>query len=139
MYTRSIVNREAVDGVMKYTCATFSERLIPLSMYENWGDVPAEVCAPVVSWQFEEFIKTWQPEVEALLIDPDKPISIPNRDVLLLEEALAMVDAASEFVVVPCDCRSIVMACDRTWETCIRLDEDAWEGGARSLPAADSR
>jgi NAD-dependent dihydropyrimidine dehydrogenase PreA subunit len=45
--------------------------------------------------------------------------------VLLLAEALAMVDAASEYVVVPCDCRSIVMACDRPRETCIRLDEDA--------------
>ena len=39
-YTRSIVNREAVDGVMTYTHATFSERLDPLSMYENWRDVP---------------------------------------------------------------------------------------------------
>ena len=124
-YTRSIVNREAVDGVMTYTHATFSERLDPLSMYENWRDVPADARAAVVQWQFEEFIKTWQPEVEALLIDPDKPTSIPNRDVLLLEEALAMVDAASEYVVVPCDCRSIVMACDRPRETCIRLDEDA--------------
>ena len=124
-YTRSIVNREAVDGVMTYTHATFSERLDPLSMYENWRDVPAEARAAVVQWQFEEFIKTWQPEVEALLVDPDKPTSIPNRDVLLLAEALAMVDAASEYVVVPCDCRSIVMACDRPRETCIRLDEDA--------------
>ena len=72
-----------------------------------------------------EVHQDWQPEVEALLLDPDRRTSIPNRDVLLLDEALAMVDAASEFVVVPCDCRSIVMACDRPRETCIRLDEDA--------------
>ena len=70
---------------MTYTHATFSERLDPLSMYENWRDVPAEARAAVVQWQFEEFIKTWQPEVEALLVDPDKPTSIPNRDVLLLD------------------------------------------------------
>ena len=124
-YTRSIVNREAVDGVMMYTHATFSERLDPLSMYENWRDVPAEARAAVVAWQFEKFINDWQAEVEALRANPDKPTTIPNRDVLLLDEALAMVDAASEFVVVPCDCRSIVMACDRSRETCIRLDEDA--------------
>ena len=48
-YTRSIVNREAVDGVMTYTHATFSERLDPLSMYENWRDVPAEARAAVVA------------------------------------------------------------------------------------------
>ena len=110
---------------MTYTHASFSERLDPLSMYENWREVPADARAAVVQWQFEEFVKTWRPEVEALLLDPDKRTDIPNRDVLLLEEALAMVDAASEYVVVPCDCRSIVMACDRPRETCIRLDEDA--------------
>ena len=124
-YARSIVNRGVVDGMQVYTHASFSERLDPLSMYENWRDVPAEARAAVVHWQFEEFVSTWQPEVEALLADPDKPTAIPNRDVLLLDEALAMVEAASEYVVVPCDCRSIVMACDRPRETCIRLDEDA--------------
>jgi NAD-dependent dihydropyrimidine dehydrogenase PreA subunit len=124
-YTRSIVNREVVDGRLTYAPASFSERLDPLSMYENWRDVPADARAVVVHWQFEEFVKTWQPEVEVLRADPDKPITIPNRDVLLLDEALAMVEAASEYVVVPCDCRSIVMACDRPCETCIRLDEDA--------------
>jgi len=36
-----------------------------------------------------------------------------------------MEDAASEFVVVPCDCRTIVMACNRPVEVCVRLDEGA--------------
>ena len=101
---------------MRYTHATFSERLDPLSMYENWRDVPDDARAAVVYWQFEEFVKTWQAEVEALLADPDKPASIPNRDVLLLDEALAMVDTAVRFVVVPRHCRFIVMACDRPRE-----------------------
>ena len=130
-YIRSIVNREIVAGVMTYTHASFSERLDPLSMYEDWRNVPADACAAVGQWQFEEFIKTWAPEVAALRADPDKPTAIPNRDVLLLDEALAMVDAAREFVVVPCDCRSIVMACERPRETCIRLDDDARKTLAR--------
>jgi NAD-dependent dihydropyrimidine dehydrogenase PreA subunit len=124
-YARSLVNREVVNGALMYAHASFSERLDPLSMYENWREVPADARAAVVQWQFEKFIQDWQPEVEALRADPDKATSIPNRDVLLLDEALAMVDAASEYVVVPCDCRSIVMACDRPRETCIRLDADA--------------
>jgi NAD-dependent dihydropyrimidine dehydrogenase PreA subunit len=142
-YTRSIVNRSVVDGVLTYTHASFSERLDPLSMYENWRDVPADVRAAVVAWQFEKFINDWQAEVEALRADPDKPTTIPNRDVLLLDEALAMVDAASEFVVVPCDCRSIVMACDRPREVCVRLDEDAHRtlerGHGRRLTKAEMR
>jgi len=42
-----------------------------------------------------------------------------------LDEALAIVDAATEHVVVPCDCRAIVMACNRPLETCVRLDAGA--------------
>ena len=124
-YPRQIVNRTTQDGVTTYTPATFYHRLDPLSMYENWGDVPADARDAVIQWQLDEFIKNWLPVVDELRADPDKYLRIPNRDVLLLDEALAMVEAASEHVVVPCDCRAIVMACSRTLETCIRLDEGA--------------
>jgi len=124
-YPRQIVNRTTQDGVTTYTPATFYHRLDPLSMYENWGDVPADARDAVIQWQLDEFIKNWLPVVDELRADPDKYSRIPNRDVLLLDEALAMVEAASEHVVVPCDCRAIVMACSRTLETCIRLDEGA--------------
>ncbi len=124
-YPRHVINRDTKDGVTTYTPATFYRRLDPLSMYENWGDVPADARDAVIQWQLEEFINIWLPVVEELRVDPDKYIRIPNRDVLLLDEALAMVDAATEHVVVPCDCRAIVMACNRPSETCIRLDEGA--------------
>lgn len=124
-YPRQVVNRDTQDGVTTYTPATFYRRLEPLSMYENWGDVPADARDAVIQWQLDEFINAWLPVVEELRVDPDKYIRIPNRDVLLLDEALAMVDAATEHVVVPCDCRAIVMACNRPLETCIRLDEGA--------------
>jgi ferredoxin len=124
-YPRNIINREVRDGVTTYTPAIFYHRLDPLSMYENWGDVPADARDAVIQWQLEEFINIWLPVVDELRVDPDKYFRIPNRDVLLLDEALAMVEAASEHVVVPCDCRSIVMACNRPQETCIRLDEGA--------------
>jgi NAD-dependent dihydropyrimidine dehydrogenase PreA subunit len=121
-YPRQIVNRSVSDGVTTYTPATFYHRLDPLSMYENWGDVPAEARDAVIQWQLDEFISLWRPIVDELRVDPDKYFRIPNRDVLLLDEALELVEAASEHVVVPCDCRAIVMACNRPSETCVRLD-----------------
>ena len=124
-YPRQIVNRTVVDGALTYSPATFYHRLDPLSMYENWGDVPADAREAVMQWQLEEFISMWLPVVDELRVDPDKYFRMPNRDVLLLDEALAMVDAASEHVVVPCDCRAIVMACNRPLETCVRLDQGA--------------
>lgn len=124
-YRRHVVNRELRNGTAWFSPATFYLRLDPLAMYEKWGDVPAEAREAVIRWQLQEFIRTWQPAVAALRSDPDKYVRIPNRDVLLLEEALAMVEVASEHVVVPCDCRAIVMACNRPLETCVRLDEGA--------------
>jgi ferredoxin len=124
-YYRQIVKRKTEDGVTTYSAHTFYRRLNPLSMYENWGDVPADARDAVIEWQLQEFINIWLPVVEELRKNPDAYVRIPNRDVLLLDEALEMVDAATEHVVVPCDCRAIVMACDRPLEACIRLDEGA--------------
>ncbi len=124
-FRRHVINRKTVDDVTTYTPATFYLRLDPLSMYENWGDVPADARDAVIKWQLEEFMAVWLPIVDEIRQDPDKYVRIPNRDVLLLDEALEMVEAASEHVVVPCDCRAVVMACKRPSETCIRLDEGA--------------
>jgi NAD-dependent dihydropyrimidine dehydrogenase PreA subunit len=126
-YPRNVINRETQDDLTRYTAGTFYKRLDPLSMYENWGDVPADARDAVIQWQLEEFTNMWLPVVDELRVDPDKYRRIPNRDVLLLDEALAMVEAASEHVVVPCDCRATVMACARPLETCIRLDQGALE------------
>ncbi len=110
------------DGPPKYKASTFYRRLDTLSMYENWGDVPIEAREAVIKWQLEEFINLWQLAVQEMRQDPDARVRVPNRDFLLLEEALELVEAANDHVIVPCDCRSIVQACDRPVETCVRLD-----------------
>ncbi len=125
-YYRHVIRREIKEGVTTYAAGTFYRRLDPLSMYEAWGEVPADARNAVIEWQLEEFIKVWQPVVEEMRQNPEAFYQIPNRDMLLLHEALEMVDAATEHVVVPCDCRAIVMACNRPREVCVRLDEGAW-------------
>ena len=124
-YYRHVIKRKTEEGVTTYAAGSFYRRLDPLSMYEGWGDVPADARDAVIEWQLQEFINIWQPVVEEMRKDPDAFIRIPNRDVLLLDEALEMVEAATDHVVVPCDCRAIVMACDRPREACIRLDKGA--------------
>jgi Pyruvate/2-oxoacid:ferredoxin oxidoreductase delta subunit len=112
-------------GPVRYEACTFYQRVDRMAMYENWGDVPVEAREAVMEWQLQEFIDTWREAIEAMGQDPDARVGVPNRDYLLLEEALAMVEAAVDHVVVPCDCRSIVQACDRPLEVCVRLDEGA--------------
>jgi formate hydrogenlyase subunit 6/NADH:ubiquinone oxidoreductase subunit I len=124
-YKREMVNKEVIDGVAKYTAGTFYRRVENFAMYENWGDVPADARDAVIDWQLQEYIKKWKPVIEEIRKDPNAFYRIPNRDVLSLEEALEQVEAAEEFVVIPCDCRSVVMACNNPVETCIRFDEGA--------------
>ncbi len=124
-YYRHVIKRKTEDGITTYSAETFYRRLDPLSMYEAWGDVPADAREAVSEWQLQEFINLWLPVAEEMRKDPDAFSRIPNRDVLLLDEALEMVEAATDHVVVPCDCRAIVMACNRPLESCIRLDEGA--------------
>jgi Pyruvate/2-oxoacid:ferredoxin oxidoreductase delta subunit len=121
------------EGVPRYTAATFYHRLDVLSMYEKWGDVPADARDAVIEWDLQEFIEKWQPAIQEMMAKPGAAVRIPNRDVLQLEEALATVEAAEKFAVLPCDCRTITMACQRPVETCIRLNEAAAAADARGL------
>jgi ferredoxin len=123
------------DGPTTYSAAVFYRRLDPMAMYENWGDVPVEAREAVIEWQLQEFIDIWQPAIEEIRNDPDARIRIPNRDYLLLEEALEIVEAATDHVLIPCDCKEIVRACDRPREVCVRLDE----GALRTLEAGHGR
>jgi ferredoxin len=91
-------------------------------MYENWGDVPSEAREAVIEWGLNEYINMWQMAMDEIRENPDARVRIPNRDYLLLEEALEMVEAATDHAVVPCDCKEIVQACDRPREVCVRLD-----------------
>lgn len=113
------------NGPVKYKAGTFYRRLDPLSMYEDWGDVPIEAREAVIKWQLQEWIDIWQPALEEIRQNPDAQVRVQNRDYLLLEEALEIVEAATDHVILPCDCKEIVRACDRPREVCVRLDEGA--------------
>ena len=125
-FHRTVIEREiGDDGVARYAAADFYERLDPMAMYEQWGDVPAEARDAVLDWQLDEFINRHQEGIDQIRENPDALARVPNRDVLLLDEALEMVDAATDFVIIPCDCKTLVMACDYPTEVCVRLDEGA--------------
>ncbi len=124
-YKRDIVDKEIIDDVPRYKAGNFYGRVDNFAMYENWGDVPSDARDAVIEWQLQEYINKWTPIIEEIRKDPDAYHRIPNRDVLSLEEALSQVEAAEVHVVVPCDCRSVVMACDNPLETCLRFDDGA--------------
>lgn len=124
-FDRGILRRTTKAPPHSYKASSFYHRISPIAMYEKWRDVPPEVRDEVMRWELDEWIKLWTPTVAEFDTNPEARFRMPNHDFLLLSEALAMIDAAEDHVVVVCDCRAITEACDRGGESCIRLDEGA--------------
>ena len=110
---------------IRFAPAKFYDRLDPLTMNENWADIPEEVRKEISEWWLTEYIKKVQPIIEKIKEDPEAYFQIKQKDFLLLEEALEQVEAAELHVVVNCDCRSSELACDHMKEGCIRFDDGA--------------
>lgn len=116
---------DATGKPVRYIPAKFYDRLDELAMYGNWDAIPAEVREEITAWWLNEYAEKIAPVVENIKKDPDTYQQIKQKDFLLLEEALAQVEAADFHAVVNCDCRSSTQVCSRMVEACIRLDDGA--------------
>ncbi|MFH1135133.1 MAG: 4Fe-4S binding protein [Pseudomonadota bacterium] len=110
---------------IRYAPAKFYDRLDPLTMNENWTDIPEDVRKEISEWWLTEYIAKVRPIVEKIKEDPEAYFQIKQKDFLLVEQALEQVEAAEFHVVVNCDCRSSELACNHMKEGCIRFDDGA--------------
>jgi ferredoxin len=122
---RILVKKEFRDGQNYYFPASFYKRVSRLSIDTRWEGVPKEVQESVSKWEMDEFIKLNKETAFKFLQDPNNPPELPNQDVLLMEEALAQVDAASFFALDMCDCRQIMANCTYPEKVCLALNEPA--------------
>lgn len=113
------------DIEVRYAPAKFYDRLDPVTMQENWTDIPEEVRKEISEWWLNGYIEKVQPIIEQIKEDPNAYFQIKQKDFLLLSEALEQVEIAEFHVVLNCDCRSSEMACKHMREGCIRLDDGA--------------
>ena len=124
---RAVVDRQAVRGTLVYRAGSFYRRLTFLSMQQvdQWRALPFAERETLLAWHLEENIRHHGLVQKLnLLCENPRAVEIHNRDILLLDQALELVEAAELHVVVPCDCRTTVIACDHSrWNTCLRLDE----------------
>jgi NAD-dependent dihydropyrimidine dehydrogenase PreA subunit len=130
-YSRTVVNKAVEDGVVRYAPADFYARLDEFVKFGNWDDVPAADRRAIDRRFLEAFIDRHRANVARKMEGLAAESALPNDTVLLLGEVEAMLDAASDIVVQPCDCRRAGQNCDRPVETCIWLDEGAREALAR--------
>jgi ferredoxin len=125
-YSRCIVDKVIEDRVTKYKISNFYARLNHFAKFENWHDIPAEARKIINRRFLDEFIARHKPTIERKMRGLEAANALPNDTVMLLNEVEEMINAASEIVVQPCDCRKLGENCNRPVETCIWLD-----GGAR--------
>jgi NAD-dependent dihydropyrimidine dehydrogenase PreA subunit len=116
---------EPRGGEIRYAPAAFYDRLEPVTMQENWADIPEAVRKEISAWWLDAYVEKVQPVIAAIKQDPDAYFQIKQKDFILIEEALEQVEAAAFHVVLNCDCRSSELACNHMREGCIRFDDGA--------------
>jgi len=126
-YRRCIVNKTGAGEGAQYTPADFGARLDHFAKYENWDDIPAHARKAIDRRFLDEFISKHRSNVQRKMLGLASEDTLPNDTVLLLGEVEEMIEAASDIVVQPCDCRRLGQNCDRPVEVCIWLDEGARE------------
>ena len=142
-YSRCVVNKTLADGVPKYAPSDFYARLDHFAKFENWDDIPEEGRRLIDRSFLDQFIARHRSNVERKMQGLSAESALPNDTVMLLSEIEEMIDAATDIIVQPCDCRRLGQNCNRPVETCIWLDEGAREaldrGHGRRLTRAEAK
>lgn len=119
---------EELEKPLRYEASNFVHRMYEFAYreFDTWAGVPREARDEALQWSLDYYIDfTHAASVETMRKDPDARVRVPNRDYLLLEEALEMVEAATYHAMVDCDCRNIVDRCDFPRDNCPRFNEGA--------------
>ena len=126
-YKRDVIKQVFEGGRAKYAPGHFYANLDYLSAYETstWRRLPENVRSDVGEWQLLEFIEMWKPAIEEVAKNPDSWVQIKNRDVLLLEQALEMVEASEHICLLPCQCKTTLFPNSPFIEGSMRLGERA--------------
>jgi NAD-dependent dihydropyrimidine dehydrogenase PreA subunit len=124
-YSRCILEKVVEGEVTKYKNSDFYARLDHFAKYENWHDIPDRARKDINKRFLDEFIARHKDNVERKMRGLEAENALPNDTVMLLSEVEEMINAATDIVVQPCDCRKLGENCDRPVETCIWLDEGA--------------
>ncbi|OGO37128.1 MAG: hypothetical protein A2W35_07325 [Chloroflexi bacterium RBG_16_57_11] len=124
-YRRLIVDKEGKESDIMYRVTDFYTFLDYFIKYEDWNGIPINDRRAIDRKYLEEFIARVEEGVALKMDGKTTPNALPNDSAMLLHEVEAMIDAATNIVVQPCNCRRSGQFCDRPVETCIWLDEGA--------------
>ncbi len=124
---RGILDR-AADGTL--SMADFHARFEVWAIFEGWKDVPAEIRTALNGWELDRYEERKRPQIEALRSGREPDPGLENSEYLLLHEAEALLLQVDRIYLWPCNCRSMMGACAKPVNTCLRFSNErgvGWE------------
>lgn len=126
-HRRGMVDRSP-DGLV--ALADFHSRFEIWAIFEGWKDVPAHVRTELNRREQDAYLERKRPQIEALRAGREPDSHLENSEYLLLHEAEALLDRVERIYLWPCNCRSMMGACAKPVNTCIRFSNErgvGWE------------
>jgi ferredoxin len=115
------------DGV---TASSFLDRCGLWAQFEGWKDVPRDVRARLADWWLADYTGSVRETLTRLRDGHPDPGPDADYAYLLLAEAEALIRDHERVYLWPCDCRTLMGACDHSVYNCIRFANDrdiGWE------------
>lgn len=126
-YSRGILDKIIQGKTISYSTTHFNEFLTFYVRFGNWDEIPKKGRKLIYDWHKNEFQKKRKREVEQIMnVGSTTELgSWIHHTIMPLKEVEKIIDAATDIVLLPCDCRRLGQNCKKPTETCLWMGEDA--------------
>lgn len=132
-YSRGVFDKVAVGDRICMKVAGFYRRLAFFAQYEPdlWKQIPAEARHAMDEWYVNAYAEGALPRLEHALKNEGELIE--NAYFFTLQETFDLIDSLpSDPYVVPCNCKSVALNCEKPRNVCIGYNRDInsqWDRG----------
>ncbi len=132
-YKRAVINKVDRCGEIKYKSSDVYTRLAFFAQYEVdlWKSVPKTEREKLDIWYVNRYAQDALPRLRE--IKEGKRNLIENAYFYTLEETLDLIDGIEEqMYVVPCNCKSVALKCEKPKNVCILFEHhinSSWDRG----------
>jgi len=140
-YSRAVFNKVDIDGTIYYQISNFYTRMAYFAQYEQavWKNIPEKDRQAIDKWYVNAYAETAKIRLKDAL---DGKGLIENAYFTSLDEILNVIDHLhSDPYVVPCNCKSVAMNCEKPREVCISTNRginSQWDRGHGKLLTKDA-
>lgn len=131
-YSRAVFNKVSINGEICWQITNFYTRMAYFAQYEPelWKQVPESDRKAIDEWYVDAYAESVKPRLKDALAGK---CLIENAYFASLDEILSVIDKLpNDPYVVPCNCKSVAMNCDKPREVCLSTNygiNSQWDRG----------